>query len=138
MFNFKRSAPLILLVGDLIALTLFVYIGQRDHETLDPTHPLLGLLPLILEFGAPWIIAARLLGAFRFGEDTARSRIAFFARTLNAWLVTALMGLLLRAFVLGRAVIPTTFIIATLGFGALFLFAWRLMFALLWRIAARA
>lgn len=122
----KRYASLILLVGDLIALNLFVLIGQREHATLNSTNLLLGLLPNVIAFAIPWLVAAWWLSAFRVDEP---SRIVpFFARTLNAWLVAAPFGLLLRAAILERAVIPTLFVVATLGFGALFLFAWRVVF----------
>lgn len=123
-------AGIVVLVGDLIALSLFVLVGQRDHETIDPTNPLLGMLPNVIAFAIPWIIAAGWLGAFRV--DTPFRIAPFLARTLNAWLVAAPMGLLLRSAILGRAVIPTMFIVATLGFGLLFLFAWRVIFAMIW------
>lgn len=124
----KRSASIILLAGDLMALSLFVFVGQRDHETIDPANPLLGMLPNIVAFAIPWTIAAWRLGALRIDEAF---RVApFFARTLNAWLVTVPLGILLRSAFLGRAVIPTMFIVATLGFGALFLLAWRAAFAI--------
>ena len=128
----KRYSSIILLAGDLIALSLFVFIGQRDHETIDPTNPLLGMLPNVVAFAIPWTIAAWWLGALRIDEAF---RVApFFARILNAWLVAAPFGILLRSVFLGRAVIPTIFIVATLGFGALFLLAWRAIFRISWRI----
>lgn len=127
----KRYASMILLIGDVIALSLFVFIGQREHETVDPTSPLLGLLPNIVAFAIPWTLAAGWLGALRI-DESFRS-VPFFARTLNAWLVAALFGLLLRSAILGRAVIPSMFIVATLGFGAVFLFVWRAVFRVIWR-----
>jgi hypothetical protein len=126
----KRYASIILLLGDLIALSLFVLVGQREHETIDPTNPLPGLLPNIIAFAIPWTIAAWWLGALRIDESFRSA--PFFARTLNAWFVAALFGLLLRSAILGRAVIPTMFIVATLGFGAVFLFMWRAVFRAIW------
>ncbi len=130
--NPKRFTPLMLLLGDLVALSLFVFVGQRDHETIDATNPLLGMLPNIVAFAIPWIVAGWLLGAFRVSDLAGRLHM-FFARSLNAWLVAALLSLLLRSFILGRAVIPTSFVVATLGFGALFLFVWRVVFVVAWR-----
>ena len=127
----KRYASLILLAGDLIALSLFVLVGQRDHETIDPTNPLLGMLPNVVAFAIPWSVAAGWLGALQWGDHEGRP-YRFFARTLNAWLVAAPLGLLLRSAFLGRAVIPTLFVVATFSFGALFLFAWRIGFAAIW------
>jgi hypothetical protein len=55
----------------------------------------------------------------------------FLARSLVTWLVAAPLGLLLRALVMERAVVPTAFMAAALGFGGLMLLGWRLAFALL-------
>jgi len=126
-----RLAPWIILAGDLLALLLFVFQGQRDHELVDPNNPALGVLLAGLPFLPPWIIAAFLLGAYRV-DDLPGRPYKFFARSINAWLVAAPLGLVLRALVLGRAVIPTLFVIAGLGFGALFVLGWRLAFALVW------
>ena len=132
----KRLVPLILLLGDLLALIVFVYVGQRDHELIDEATPILGVLWTAGEFALPWIAAGWLLGAFPRGETwTTRSLLA---RSLNAWLVAAPLGLLLRAYVLGRAILPTVFVTATLVFGGLLMLGWRLAFALAWRVAGRA
>ncbi len=121
----------VLLVGDLVMLLLFVYIGQRDHELIDAESPLLGLLLPTLFFAVPWIITGLLLGIYQY--DQTVSAWPFMARSLNTWLVAAPLGLLLRAYVLGRAVIPTTFITAALGFGGLMVLGWRLAYVLVRR-----
>lgn len=126
----KRYALPILALGDVLALALFVLVGQRDHETVDAANPILGMLPDVIAFAIPWLVSAYPLRAFRLHDA---STLQFFARTLNAWLITALFGLLLRSFILGRAVIPTLFVVATLGFGGLFLLAWRILFWWIWR-----
>ena len=127
----SRKTALILLAGDLVALALFVLVGQREHETIDAANPLLSVLPNVIAFAIPWMIAVWLLGALRVDNG----RLRFFARTLNAWLVAALFGLLLRSFLFARAIIPAIFIVATLGFGGLFLFAWRAVFLVARRFA---
>ncbi|MGE5264690.1 MAG: DUF3054 domain-containing protein [Acidobacteriota bacterium] len=133
--NIKRLAPWALAAGDCIALLLFVFIGQRDHEMIDPVHPLLGLMLTGSEFILPWIIAGYLLRAFRLEWAWSGGHLyEFLTRTLNAWLVAGPIALLLRALVLGRAVIPTVFIVVALGLGGLCIFAWRLAFLLIWRI----
>jgi hypothetical protein len=43
----------------------------------------------------------------------------------------------LRALLLGRATIPTLFLVTTLGFGTLFLLAWRLLFGLVYQARQR-
>jgi hypothetical protein len=124
----KRST-LILLAGDLAALTVFVYIGQRNHETLDA----LRLLLNVAAFGVPWAVAAWLVGAFRGDREGRPYGWMFIARSLNAWLIAAPLGVTLRALALGRAVIPTTFALVTLGLGGAFVLGWRLAFGLVRR-----
>ncbi len=124
----------ILLTGDLIALILFVAVGQRDHELVNEQNPILGVVLSTLYFAVPYLIAGVLLRAFNFDADNeGRFYFRFFGRWLNTWLVAAPLGVLIRTFALGRAVIPTSFIVAGMGFGALFMLAWRVPFALwLW------
>ncbi|MFQ5576002.1 MAG: DUF3054 domain-containing protein [Anaerolineae bacterium] len=131
----NRIFSLILPVGDIIALLLFMSLGQRDHNTVDPVHPVLGLLVLTAEFVLPWIVAGWLLGAFPRRKVPGRG--TFLARSLNAWLVAAPLGLLLRAFVLSRAVIPTLFMVVTVGLGGMFVIGWRLIFFEVRRAAGR-
>lgn len=127
----KRFTPLLILLGDLIALLLFVYIGQRDHGLIDAENPLQGLLWASWAFALAWVIAAALLRALP--DAATLSGRALLANGLNAWLVAAPLGVLLRAYFLGRAVIPTSFLAATLAFGGLFVLGWRLVFVLLWK-----
>lgn len=125
-----RFTPWILLAGDLIALFLFTYIGQRQHGLLAERQPLPGLLLTTGILAAPWVVAGWALGAFpRRGPLAVRSLLG---RSLNAWLVAGPLAVLLRAYVLGRAVIPTTFVAVALGLGGAFLLGWRLVWALLW------
>lgn len=131
----KRFTPLVLLLGDFLAVFAFVYIGQKDHELINEAHPLLGVFWTAAIFAVPWVIAGRFLGAFPNGEAlTARSLLA---RSLNTWLVAAPLGILLRSYILSRAVVVTSFIAATLGFGGLFVLGWRLAFALIWWLMTR-
>jgi hypothetical protein len=120
----KKAA--LLLAGDLAMLLLFVYIGQRDHELIDANSPVLGLLLPTAIFAIPWFVSGILLGSY----DTDTIPRSFLARSLNTWLVAAPLAVWLRALVLGRAVVPTSFISAALGFGGLMILGWRLVFAL--------
>ena len=131
----RRHTRLILLAGDVVMVIAFVVVGQRDHDLVDPVNPVWGVLKSTLVFALPWALAGAWLGAFPSGAGyTGRTMLN---RSLNAWLVTTLLGLLLRSAVLGRAVLPTVFIWATLGFGGLFILGWRLVFAGLWNFAGR-
>lgn len=131
----RRHTRWVLLAGDLVMAALFVYIGQRDHDLVDPVNPLWGVLQSTLMFAAPWALVGAWLGIFPTGAQYAPRPV--LTRALNAWLVTTLLGLLLRSAVLGRAVLPIVFVWATLGFGALFLLGWRLVFAGLWWASGR-
>ena len=144
MKTLSRFTPLILLGGDLIAVVAFVAVGQEDHGLVNEANPVLGVLLTAGEFGVPWLIAGLLLGAFRMGDHVGAGLTpaqgdrkghpyaSFLARSLNTWLVAAPIGILIRSYALGRAVIPTVFLVATLGFGGVFVLGWRALFALVW------
>lgn len=117
---------LLVAAGDLLALLAFVYIGQRDHGLVDAANPLWGVLWTAAPFVVVWLPVGIWLDIFpRGGPVNARSLLI---HSLNAWLVAAPLGVILRAFLLGRAVIPTSFLVATLGFGGIFVLGWRLLF----------
>lgn len=122
----------LLLLGDLVALYLFVLVGQLDHELLPGTNPLWYTLTRALPFIAVWLASGWLLGAYWLPAGNSRLFRWLGERALHTWLIAAPLGLLLRALLLGRAAIPTLFVVATLGFGALFLLAWRLLFGLVY------
>lgn len=124
-----------LILGDLLALLLFVGVGQADHGTINDANPLLGMIQASWIFALLWLIIGWPLGAFPpFQEWTARTLLS---RALTAWLVIAPLSLLLRSLILERLNIPTLFLAATLGFGILFLFAWRILLIIIWQITNR-
>jgi hypothetical protein len=129
-----RAAPILLLIGDLLVLLLFVFLGQRDHNISDQ-QPVLRLLVTAGEFALPWVIAATLLGAYPTGPLPMKMLLG---RTLNAWLVAAPLGALLRSFANGSGAILSPFLLVTLGLGGAFLLAWRLAYALVLRRQLRA
>jgi hypothetical protein len=126
-------APWILLVGDVIALMLFVLVGQGNHNTVDAGNAVLG----VAKTAAPFIIAFGIVGwildAYRF--DARERSWAFLARSLNAWLVAIPFALVARAFLINETAIPTMFVITATGFGGLFVLAMRGLFILLRRAA---
>ncbi len=132
--SLKRPVGWILLVGDLLALALFVFVGQRNHETVG-ANALLGIAQTTLPFIAPWIICAAIFGAYRV--DSRERMTRFLARSLNAWLVAIPFALVWRAFILNSPTIQTMFVITAAGFGGLFLLGWRALF-MLSRQSARA
>lgn len=133
MLNPKNFKPWMWLAGDVVMLLAFVIIGQADHDLVDAANPVWGVLKPSLMFGLPWIVVGIWLKAFQYGKG-ARD---FFSRSFNAWLVTALLGILVRSLVLGRAVIPTNFLTATIFFGGLFIVGWRMLWVLVWHLTQR-
>lgn len=116
---------IVLLVGDWLALGLFVFLGQVDHD-------LLGLPRLLAQtamLALPWTVIALLLNAYWL-TDTMTLR-AFLSRCLVAWLVAAPLALLLRALIQGQSVIAVPFMIITVGLGGLFLLGWHTAFYLI-------
>lgn len=129
-----RSALWLLLAGDLVALFLFVLVGQREHELLDNVHPLLNAAASALPFWLMWIIAGWPLKAFSLpARPSSLGQLLrhLLGRGLIAWLVAAPLAVVLRALILRRSTIPTLFLIVAMAFGGLFILGWRLVFGLL-------
>lgn len=122
---------LILLVGDWLALGLFVVLGQMDHELLSV--PRLARQTALL--AVPWTVVVLALGAWRI--RAGESLIAFLGRSLLAWLVAAPLALLARALLQGQATIIVAFMMVTMGLGGIFLLLWRAAYFLLSRRAVR-
>ena len=122
---------LILLLGDLAAITLFVFIGQQDHGTTDVNNPLWGLLRSAFPFLMTWIVVAVVVRAYPARD--AISVKTLLLRGLNAWLIAAPLGLLLRAYLFNRGGIPAIFMLLTLLVGGAFVLIWRLLFGLVWQ-----
>lgn len=123
--SLKRPVGWILLVGDVLALAMFVFVGQRNHETV-AANPLLGIAQTTLPFIVPWLISAAIFGAYRV--DSRERMTKFLARSLTAWLVAIPFALVWRAFMLNSSTIQTMFVITATGFGGLFLLGWRALF----------
>ena len=125
-----RSFPWILLTGDVLMLLAFVLAGQREHELTNANNPVLGILLTTGEFTVAWIAAGVWFDAFR--RDHPPGMRAFMGRSLNAWLVGAPLGTLVRAIALGRADIPVAFLIVVFLVGGAMLLGWRLLFIGVW------
>lgn len=129
IYEIKWSATF-LLIGDWLALGLFVFLGQLDHGIVS-ANPLPRLLITSSEIGLPWTAVVLLWGAYKLPPDmTART---FFGRSLTAWLVAAPLALLLRAYLHGQAAIIVIFVVVTMGLGGAFLLIWRGLYFLIWQ-----
>ncbi len=123
-----RYTSIILLIGDVIALLLFVLVGERQHD-LSQSNFLTTALPFIVL----WIIAGLLLDAFP--QKAAVNARTIFGAAINTWLIVAPFGIFVRALLLNSAIILVPFFVAATGFSGLFILAWRLIFFTLWRFA---
>jgi hypothetical protein len=121
----------LLLLGDLCAILLFVFLGQRDHDTTDPNNPLLGLLKAAFPLLVTWLAVALVVRAYPKADEMTLRRLLI--RGLNAWLIAAPLGLMLRAFMFDRGGIPAIFMLLTLLVAGAFILIWRLVFGLLWQ-----
>jgi hypothetical protein len=114
--------PWWLLAGDWLVLLLFVFIGQRDHAISGP-----GALPSLLNtafsLAVPWTVAALVLGAYRLRPLPGWQ--VWLGRALNAWLVAAPLGLVLRALLRNQDAIPVIFILIAMSIGGLMIVGWR-------------
>ncbi len=122
--------PWLILTGDLIALALFVIIGQSDHGVIDRDNPILGVARTAAPFAGVWIAAAWALGALPRGRAINQRRL--LGGALNAWLIAVPIAAVIRAALRGQTALAIPFLLAAWGFGALFLLGWRLAFGLLW------
>jgi len=116
--------PWWLFAGDWLVLLLFVFIGQRDHAISGPG-ALPSLLNTALSLAVPWTVVALLLGAYRL-RPLPGWRL-WLGRALNAWLVAAPLGLLLRALLRNQDAIPVIFILVATSIGGLMIVGWRVL-----------
>ena len=122
---------ILLLLGDLAAILLFVFIGQQDHATTDLNNPVFGLLKAAFPLLITWLVVALAVQAYPQADEMTLRRL--LTRGLNAWLIAAPLGLMLRAFLFDRGGIPAIFMLLTLLVAGAFILIWRLVFGLLWQ-----
>jgi hypothetical protein len=113
-----------LISGDVLALLVFTWVGRDSHNL--PGSDILGLLLTALPFGLAWFITAPWLGLFK--ADICLTWWQWLWRVPLAWLLAGPLGAFLRAWLIGRAVIPPTFVLVTIIFASLFVLVWRLGF----------
>lgn len=122
MMDRIRWSAIFLLIGDWLALGLFVFFGQLDHGMIS-ADSLPHLLKTSAEIALPWTVVALLWGAYKI--DSKINARTFLNHSLTAWLIAAPLALLLRAYLHGQATIILIFMAVTLGIGGAFLLGWR-------------
>ena len=114
---------LVIAAGDVLAIALFVSIGELQHEQTD----LLRAGMTLLSFLIGWGVGSTLLGAY--SPRATRSARAAVAATAGAWLLADLIAQGLRATSLFPGDAAITFAVVALSFGLLLLLPWRALVA---------
>ena len=123
----------LLIIGDLIALAIFIFIGEVQHELLNAYNPVLRVLVQTLALALPWLPLAWGLGAYSLeGVSDWRGLGLFLLRSLAVWLYAAPLGLVVRAWIYGAPTVLVLFANAALAFGGLIMVGWRAIFVWLW------
>lgn len=117
----------VLALGDLLALLLFLIIGEIQHNMLGSPELIPNLFTQLVAIGAAWFVLAWALKAVPAQPFSAKS---FLGRSALAWLFAAPAGIVLRAILLGDAAILMPFVFAATGFGGLIVLGWRAIYAI--------
>ncbi len=116
-----------LVVGDLLALLLFIWVGRGTHSL--PGSDIVAGLATAAPFVLGWFAVAPWLGLFK--ASVSQNLAKLLPRLLLAWLIAGPLGALLRAIFLGRplpeGIIPI-FVVVTTGVGFAFFLVWRLLY----------
>lgn len=111
-------------VGDVVAIALFVIIGEISHG-IDPLRQAAVVVDTSLPFLIGWVIVAPLLGAYARG--TVERRTIAITNVVPAWLVADGVGQVLRDTSLFHGSATPVFYLVAAAVGGLFLFSWRLL-----------
>jgi hypothetical protein len=120
---------LILLGGDWLTLTIFVFWGQIEHGLIGADF-LFRLLSTTLVMILPWTIVGILWGAYQLEEGLGWR--LFLGRALTTWLIAAPLMLVLRAYLREQTVIVVIFILVALALGGVMMLGWRVIYYRFW------
>ena len=110
----------VLLVGDLLAIGVFVLAGEIQHGR----PPAAGTLTF-LEFATGWLLGAVAVGAYGPTPVSSPGRAALLAG--GGWLLGASLGQLIRAVIEPGFRVAPTFFLVSLAVGGALLVGWRLV-----------
>jgi hypothetical protein len=108
--------------GDLVAIVGFLAVGQRHHG-VDPVAAPAYFAETALPFLVGWAVAAPLLGVY--DADTRGSLRSAWRTVVPAWLLTVLVGQVVRATPLVHGGADPVFALVIGTGGAVLLAAWR-------------
>jgi hypothetical protein len=110
------------LAGDLLAILVFVAIGEVQHAFPPHQYPL-RFVGTAVPFLAGWALAAPVVGAYR--RSTLTTPLAAAAWALLAWLLADAVGQLLRDTAVFPGGADPIFYVVAAGAGGALLVAWR-------------
>jgi hypothetical protein len=117
-----------LVAGDIVSFLVFAAVGRRSHSEASGPAAIGQIASTALPFALGWFLVSPWLGAFRRTLITSPRRM--LARTELSWLAAWPVALLLRWALSEDHQIPISFAAVVLVSNALFLGAWRGLFAL--------
>ena len=125
----------ILVVGDLVTLLLFAWVGRSSHSlsALDIRAGLATAAPFVIS----WFVVTPWFGLFT--AEVSQHWRKLLPRLLVAWAIGGPLALILRTLWLGRPIpggIIPIFALVALSFTTLFMLIWRLIY--LWWANSRA
>lgn len=127
-----------LLIGDGLAVTAFVVVGQYSHNMTSTANAVLRAIGQIAAIGLPFIALAWLLGGYPARRPrTWQEAGCFLLRSALVILYAAPVGLFVRAWLLGQPTVLLAFAAVALPFSMLFVLGWRAAFASVSVIASK-
>ena len=104
----SRRAVITTAVVDVVAVVVFVAIGRRNHDEGTTFLNILGVAaPFLIALGASWLV----LRTWR--EPFNRASL------IATWVITVLIGLVLRRLVFDRGIATSFIIVTTITLGVL-------------------
>ena len=117
------SAPVALVVGDILAFLLFVVVGRISHGFTSDW--LVNVARIATPFLIGWLVVSLPIGAYRASRLAAPA--SFLGLSIVAVLAGDLVAFFLRA-VLFQNNVTVPFALTTLAFTTLFVVGWRAVY----------
>lgn len=114
------------LLGDLVAISIFVVVGEISHG-VDPIAQWAFVLDATIPFLLGWLVAGPLLGAY--SPWSLQDPLRAAAAVVPAWLVADAIGQLIRDTDAFHGSADPVFYLVAAGVGGLLLIGWRLTVA---------
>ncbi|MFC6976193.1 DUF3054 domain-containing protein [Halomicroarcula sp. GCM10025709] len=118
----------LLALGDVVAITLFVAVGEYTHG-YDPLVDVGRVAGTLAPFLLGWVLVAGVSGLYT--RSSIRSVRGALGRTFLAWVLAVVIAQALRATNLFHGNAAVTFALVSIGVGGIVLCLWRSVATLL-------